>query len=595
MPLTDTPTRIIDSRHPNFFAGVHEWEEFRLTYRGGEEFLLRYLEHFSARETSEDFQARRALTPIPGFAKTAINEIRNSIFQRMADVVRRDGSMAYQNAIAGLDGGVDRRGATMNSFIGKTVLEELLVMGRCGVFVDMPVVEGPTLADATGKRPYLYAYSIEDILSWSATKPENPNEFQSLLLRDSYISYDHRTMLPLNMSQRYRMLWIDQNTGLVNLQFYDLKGDEVDRDGNPGGPYELQLTRIPFVMVDIGDSLIKDVCRHQIALLNLGSSDVNYALKANFPFYTEQRDSRAVGHHLKHSANESGTATSGGQGAGDREMKVGVTQGRYYDMNAERPGFIHPSPEPLRASITLQEKLENDIRKLVMLAVVNLGTRTSAESKQMDNQGLEAGLSFIGLVLEGAERRIADYWSAYEERVEKRRNVATIKYPDRYSLKSDKDRIEEADELSDLIHSVPSRTAKKEIQKVVVTKLLSGHVKVDTLQKIYNEIDEAAFTTSDPDVIIRAKEAGLVGEKVSSLALGFPEGEHLVAREDHVARIKRIAETQAAANDDQGDPASRGVDDLSGDPASAGREEKAESRNTDLKDTTKKPVRGKAK
>jgi hypothetical protein len=595
MPLTDTPTRIIDSRHPSFFAGVHEWEKWRLTYRGGEEFLYRYLEYFSTRETGPDFQARRALTPIPGFAKTAINEIRNSIFQRMADVVRRGGSEAYQNAIAGLNGGVDRRGATMNSFIGKNLLEELLVMGRCGVFVDMPIVEGPTLADAQGKRPYLYTYQIEDILSWAATKPEDPNEFQSLLLRDTCISYDHRTMLPLNTLQRYRMLWIDQMTGLVNLQFYDLDGKEIDRDGNPGGgPIELQLTRIPFVMVDIGDSLIKDVCQHQIALLNLGSSDVNYALKSNFPFYTEQRDKRAVGHHLKHAANEDGTATSGGQGASEREMKVGVSQGRYYDMEAERPGFIHPSPEPLRASITLQEKLENDIRKLVMLAVVNIGTRTSAESKQMDNQGLEAGLSFIGLVLEAAERRIADYWSAYEDRVENRRNVATIKYPDRYSLKSDKDRIEEADELSDLIHSVPSRTAKKEIQKVVVTKLLSGHVKVDTLQTIYTEIDEAKFTTSDPDVIINAKEAGLVGEAVASQALGFPEGEHLVAREDHVSRIKRIAETQAAVND-SGDPAARGVDDLSADPANAGKEEKAASRSTDLKDTTKKPVRGKGK
>lgn len=589
MPLTDAPTRIIDSRHPSFFAGVHEWEKWRLTYRGGEEFLYRYLEYFSTRETLEDFAARRALTPIPGFAKTAINEIRNSIFQRMADVVRRGGSQAYQEAIAGADGGVDRRGATMNSFMGKTVLEELLVMGRCGVFVDMPVVEGPTLAHAVGKRPYLYAYQVEDILSWSTTKPEDPNEFQSLLLRDTSISYDHRTMLPLNTLQRYRMLWIDRDTGFVNLQFYDLDGKEID------APIQLQLTRIPFVMVDIGDSLIKDVCQHQIALLNLGSSDVNYALKSNFPFYTEQRDRRAVGHHLKHSANEDGTATSGGQGASDRDIKVGVSQGRYYDMEAERPGFIHPSPEPLRASITLQEKLENDIRKLVMLAVVNLGTRTSAESKQMDNQGLEAGLSFIGLVLEAAERRIADYWAAYEDRVETRRTVATIKYPDRYSLKSDKDRIDEADKLSDLIHSVPSRTAKKEIQKVVVTKLLSGHVKVDTLQTIYNEIDAAEFTTSDPDVIIRAKEAGLVGEKVSSMALGFPEGEHLVAREDHLARIKRIAETQAAVNDDQGDPAARGVDDLSADPANAGKEEKAESRNTDLKDTTKKPVRGKGK
>ena len=34
-----------------------------------------------------------------------------------------------------------------------------------------------------------------------------------------------------------------------------------------GGPVELELTRIPFVLLDIGDSLIKDVCHHQIALL----------------------------------------------------------------------------------------------------------------------------------------------------------------------------------------------------------------------------------------------------------------------------------------------------------------------------------------
>ena len=58
---------------------------------------------------------------------------------------------------------------------------------------------------------------------------------------------------------------------------------------------ELELTRIPFVLLDIGDSMIKDVVNHQIALLNLVSSDVNYALKSNFPFYIEQKDVRAVG------------------------------------------------------------------------------------------------------------------------------------------------------------------------------------------------------------------------------------------------------------------------------------------------------------
>jgi hypothetical protein len=137
-----------------------------------------------------------------------------------------------------------------------------------------------------------------------------------------------------------------------------------------------------FVLLSIGDSLLKDVCDHQVALLNLGSSDVNYALRSNFPFYIEQRDMRQVGSHLKPVANADGTATSGGQAAANQNIEVGATVGRAYDLNAQPPAFIAPPSHPLEASMKLQEKLENDIRKLVQLAVVNLAPRASAESKQ---------------------------------------------------------------------------------------------------------------------------------------------------------------------------------------------------------------------
>ena len=155
----------------------------------------------------------------------------------------------------------------------------------------------------------------------------------------------------------------------------------------------MELDRIPFVMLDIGSSLIKDVCQHQIALLNLGSSDVSYALRSNFPFYVEQKDLRAVGAHLKHAATADGTATTGGQGAAETDIKVGATHGRAYDKGMNPPGFINPSAEPLRASLELQDRLKRDIRELVNLAVSALAVRASAESKAMDNQGLEAGLS----------------------------------------------------------------------------------------------------------------------------------------------------------------------------------------------------------
>ena len=138
-------TRIIDSRYPNWLTTCSDWEKWRLTYRGGEEFRNKYLERFTSREDPNDFEARKRLTPVPSFAKAAINRIRNSIFQRMHDITRRDGSPAYQRAIAGLDQGVDRRGSTMNAFLGVKCLTELLVMGRVGVFVDNSVVAGETL------------------------------------------------------------------------------------------------------------------------------------------------------------------------------------------------------------------------------------------------------------------------------------------------------------------------------------------------------------------------------------------------------------------------------------------------------------------
>jgi hypothetical protein len=327
--------------------------------------------------------------------------------------------------------------------------------------------------------------------------------------------------------------------------------------------------------------------------LNLGSSDVNYALRSNLPFYIEQKDLRAVGAHLKHAATEDGTATSGGQGAADANIRVGATHGRTYDKNMNPPAFINPSAEPLRASLELQDRLKRDIRELVNLAVSSLAVRASAESKAMDNQGLEAGLSYIGLLLESAERQVAGYWAAYEERNPSKREVATVKYPERYSLKSDADRIKEAQDLEKLMAKVPGRKVKRELAKGVVQALLGGKISVDELDEINREIDTAHYTTSDPNVILQAVQNGLCGEKTGSITRGFDNDEHLAAREDHLERAKRVAEAQSG-RDDGGDPGARGVKDLSANP-NAGKEEKAASRNTDLRDTTAPRVRGKGR
>jgi hypothetical protein len=588
-----------ETRHPTYFHDSHFWTKWREVYNGGEDFTRLYLRKFSDRESTAEFNSRLEITPTPTYAKAAINDIRNAIFQRMRDIVRRGGSETYRTAVSGEMGGVDMRGSSMSGFLGIDVLTEMLVMGKVGVYVDMPQVSGPTLADVGGARPYLYMYQVEDILAWAASDPANPSDFQAVLLRDTGLDYAQHEMygleFPTNEFERYRLIWIDQETGLVNVQFYDEESTPITPDGYPsdGTPITLELTRIPFILLDIGDSLLKDVSQHQAALLNLTSSDVSYTLKANYPFYTEQQDTRAVGDHLKHAQNPDGSAMAGGQRAASREIVAGASHGRIYGVNMDRPGFIHPSPEPLEASLKLQEKLEDDIRKLVNLAVTNkIGKRaTSAEALKMSDQGLESGLSYIGLVLENAERRVADHWGAYEERNVDSREIATIKYPDRYSLKTDQDRIKEADDLSNLMFTVPGNTVKKELSKNIVITLLGGKIGTEMMDEIFAEIDKADYATSDPEIIIRAREAGLVGEQTASVALGFDEEEYLQARADHIERVKRISEAQSSGDADD-NPAARGVDDLSGEPATEGKEERAKATETTLSESIEKPVRG---
>lgn len=618
---------LIDVRHPQYSHDELYWSEWRECYDGGPLYVEHNLKQFD-RESSTDFNNRKFYTPIEMPAAGAVNDIRNSIFQRLRDVIRRDGSEAYIKACAGENGGVDNKGSTMQSFIGIEVLTELLIMGRVGIYVDMPRLYGESMADVGDVRPYMYKYDVEDILSWAPRKPEEPGDFSAVLLRDRGVAYNQAFPwgghLPSGDFTRFRYMWINETTGLVNMKIYNQDEVPVDLDGNPliedgSEIFELGLTRIPFIMPSIGGSILKNVYKHQVALLNLGSSDVSYALKANFPFLTEQTIGHSVGGHLKRSVSEEGTTVTSENDTAGREIKAGTVHGRTYPLKAERPQFIHPSPEPLMASMKLQEKIEDSIRKNVNLAVQNkTGQRAvSAEAMKLSDQGLEAGLSFIGLVLEGTERKAASYWAAYEHKDPVKRQVAVVKYPDRYSLKDDTDRIKEAQELSQLMYAVPGQTVKRELSKNIVTVLLSHKISPDQLSAIFGEIDEADYTTSDPETIIRAHEAGIVGDETASKAIGFADDEYIQAREDHVSRATRvleaqaeiglkakIAEAQAAASGQLGAPAggtttdgqelgvdkagARGVDDLA--------LERGESKDEKLEeDGTKKPQRGPGK
>ena len=527
---------INDLKHPNYLSDSLEWYKWRATYEGGQNFIDLYLKKFSSREDDTDFADRKTITYCPAFASAAIDEIKDAIYQRMNDVVRVGGSDSFQDAVSGQDGGVDLTGASMNSYIGRIILPELLVMGRVGIFVDMPEVTGDTIIENYAKRPYIYMYQTEDILNWTYEDAPVYNEFNRILLRECVYEEDPVTGLPKGLTEQYRLLTKIDN--VVSMTLYNDKNVIIEEK-------ILNIDKIPFVLVQISHSLMTNVANYQIALLNMASGDVNYCVKANFTFYTEQFDPMASSEWLKPpSVSADGTAANSTP-AKSQEIKVGVTAGRKYPKNLDRPGFIHPSAEPLMASMQKQNQMKEEIRQLVKLAVSNLKPRTaSADSKKMDYQSLESGLSYIGLELEQAERRIADYWPLYE----KNTKTATVKYPTNYSLKSEAERHDEAEKLIKLRGAVPSKKYQKELSKKIAVVTIGHEISNDQLEEIYQEVDSAKAIEFDSETVARDIESGILGPELGSEIRGYPAGESdraQAARKEHMAEVA-LAQAQAS-------------------------------------------------
>lgn len=575
--MAESKFYVADIRHPEYLYASTMWAEWRETFRGGDRYLQLYLKKFSDSETDTDFATRKAYTPIPTFAKAAILDVRNSIFQRLEDVTRVQGSKRYESAVAGEGSGVDRNGRSMNSFIGIDVLTELLVMGRCGIYVDAPAVVPTTMA-VEAQSPYLYYYRVEDILSWTLDENAEDGTFKAVLLQDYAITRQDISAgidLPAGRELRYRLVWKD-DAGQVWCRFYDADREILFQPGSMPvtGDIPLDIPVVPFIMPDIGEGLMTDISSYQKALLNLVSGDVNWALSSNTPFLTIQQELRSSGAHLKKTAP---SAESGGQPSQDQRENVGGAVGRYYDLNTDRPGFIAPPPEPLLASMKLQEKLEDDIRKLINLAIANkVGSRTeSAEAKKLSSQGLEAGLSFIGTVLQQAEQAIARMWAFYEN--SKRPQVAVVKYPNRYILKSDQERLDEAKSLLDIIDRVPGTKAKKTIAMSIVQLLLGGKVNTSVINEIMAEIKAAGYTSSSVQDVLQDHKNGLVGDETASEARGYAKGEVAKAKKDRADRAAATILAQTSPGEPPKNPASRGVPSLDPD-VDSGKKEQAKGR-----------------
>lgn len=569
-----------------FFRAFDEQElwKFRLTYHGGREFVDHYCIKFSGRENDTEFQRRKQMTYNPSYASGAIQEVRNSIFERMSDITRTGGPRNYQRAMIGLDNGVDLIGTNMNHFMGVRALEELLVGAEFGIYVDKPPLEGDTLADNVDS-PYVYLYCREDILAYEYDIGYNPNEFKTLLVRDYENRYDQALGLSIQRQERFKLFNIKIINGQrrVVVQMIDKPEIAVGIQslnilGNPemifGEEQILDIDRIPFVMERIPKSFMTDIADAQIALMNLASADIWYLLRANFPFYIEPWDPKSEAGHIKRP--ESTIEPQHGANS----IHVGPTSGRRYPMGTNQPAFISPPTDPIKASMLKQDQIKNDIRAMVQLSLTSL--TSSADSKNADKEKLEDGLAYLATILQHAENKVAEYWAMYEAA-----KPAVVQYPTCYSSISETDERENIKLLMDTATKTTSQTLRKACLKLVARKLVGYRINPAEYDKIISEINSNKVVLADWQEIAKDIENGLVSNDTASQARGYPAGETQAAAQDHANRLIRIQNAQTPATD----PGARGLKDQQQDP-NAGKQEKQQSRDTTTLSTPTDNTRG---
>jgi len=344
--------------------------------------------------------------------------------------------------------------------------------------------------------------------------------------------------------------------------------------------------------------LLTDIANHQIALLQASSSDIDYIMKANFPFMTEQympasellhgrqaipqstqTDVAADGTVTNFSADASGGTAKQAGIAKPNTTLVGNAHGRRYPHGVDAPAFIHPSPEPLQAAMQKEGQITAEILQLLNLSVMSLQpVRASQESREHADRPLESGLSYVGMELEYNEAQLGALWSIYEGS----NDVPTVQYPQSYQVISEAERRQMGDEIIAQMDKLPSIDYKRAMAKAAI-KILVGHrVATEELQAMFTQIDTAEIIITDSETIIADVEAGLLSNDTGSKARGYPDGEAAKAEEDHAKRVARIAAAQSRE-------AARGNPDADPD-----RGDVSKDTNTDRQDTTADRSRGDA-
>ena len=544
-------TSIIDLRSPGFVRDIAYWQTWREAVAADADYVEAQLIRQPG-ESLKEFKNRKACTPHPAYIGATLREILVNIYTHMDSVIRTGGANSFQAAIHGRGNGVDGAGTSLNYFMVMLVLRELLMMRRVGVFVDRhPLPPGATRQDAADNPPYMYVYTAEQILAW-ALRPGHmvPDE---ILLRREVPVYLENTQLVTTMTTEYVHGYMSREPSEVIFDIYNQTGEQTAR-------YTQTFPTLPFVLLEIPESIVAPVLGHQAALLNLGSSNIAFAMASNLAVYTEQTDMAWLMAQLRQAEltqNDLDSADSTDSNANvASQVKVGLNYGRRYAQHTDRPEFIVPDNENLERTQKLYTLLREDIRQLMLLTVESLTSRgqLTATSLIQSQAAVSNGLTALAGILERVEVQLSRMWSDYEDEP----HTFAVKYPREFHVLTPADRNAQVAALNDQRKLVPSRTFQELVTLRIAQMVLGPQIAAEEKTEIQTQISQAPILTSDPDVLNQLVDAGTCPREYAAQALTLPTDAAEKANTEHADRLARIA---AAQSDAAGASTARGNSD----------------------------------
>ena len=161
----------VDTQHVDYTAHIDTWKKCRDVSSGQEAVHAAgdvYLPRLGGQDP-DDYEAYKKRAGFLNATGRTVDGLSGMVFRKQPSVENPEGLAEFMED-------VDQAGM---SFLGlaEQTLEEVLKVGRYGVLVDYPQVEGEQLtqaqAQARGLRPFIKTYRAESIIDWRVDQVEN--------------------------------------------------------------------------------------------------------------------------------------------------------------------------------------------------------------------------------------------------------------------------------------------------------------------------------------------------------------------------------------------------------------------------------------